>query len=58
MVTEVPANAERVAVVDALRQAYALIASQRPFITDDDVAKLDEALSTIRALAEVIKGQA
>lgn len=57
MVTEVPANAEQVAVIDALRQAYALIEAQRPFITDE-VTKLDEALSTIRALAEVIKGQA
>ncbi len=58
MADEIPEDAERVAVLDALRQGYALIAAQRRLLPDIAGVEpaLDETLSAIRRLAAAVKG--
>ena len=58
MAEDIPADAERVAVIDALRQAYTLVAAQRRFIPSVITGLvLDQALSAIAALAASVKGE-
>lgn len=58
MADEIPADAERVAVLDALRQAYALVAAQRRFILAPVEPSLDAALSAIATVASTVKENA
>ena len=55
---DIPEDAERVAVIDALRQAYALVAAQRRFIADEVIVglALDAALTAIATVAKTMKG--
>jgi hypothetical protein len=52
---EIPPDAERVAVLEALRQAYALVSAQRRFILQPVEPALDAALSAIATVASTIK---
>jgi hypothetical protein len=55
MVADVPENAEREAVVEALRQSYALVNAQRRFIGPEVEPSLDAALSAIATVANTLK---
>ena len=58
MADEIPEDAEKIAVLDALRQSYALVAAQRRFIPGVITGLvLDQALSAIAALAASVKGE-
>lgn len=61
----VPDDAERLAVLDALRQAYALVAAQRRFVDEWQFGaappantSLDDALTAIADAAKFVKGTA
>ena len=53
--TEVPADAEQISVLDALRQAYALVSAQRRFVAPVVEPMLDAALSAIANTANTVK---
>lgn len=50
-----PPDAERVVVVEALRQAYKLIAAQTALVEDGAARYLTSALEHIKAAAELVK---